>query len=152
MFEILFNKETVFNMKNKYQHFKRGFSRLNLVALLLLFIKTVAKTAPHAVCNNGWYHGYQGLGIKYTVTDTAYSSDTLVIGGGMLSGCSQFSGDDNFDSCGVVQFFDPATTATTPSWTWIVPSLKMVDGTKLAVVGIKAITSNKDGTMFHGVL
>ncbi len=112
----------------------------------------MTKTAPHAICNNGWYQGYQGLGLKYTVADTAYSSDTLVIGGGMLSGCKQFSGDDNFDSCGVVQFFEPASTATTPSWTWIVPSLKMEDGTELGVVGIKAITSDIDGIKFHGVL
>jgi hypothetical protein len=139
-------------MENKYQNFKRGFSHINLVALFLFFIKTVAKTAPHAVCNNGWYHGYQGFGLKYTVADTAYSNDTLVIGGGMLSGCSQFSGDDYFDSCGVVQFFDAGTTAITPSWTWIFPSLKMADGTKLGVVGIKAITSNKNGKKFHGVL
>jgi hypothetical protein len=75
-----------------------------------------------------------------------------VIGGGKSTGCSQFTGDDNFDSCGVVEFFDPGTTAINPSWTWIISSLKLEDGTRLGVVGIKAITSTKYGDYFHGVL
>ncbi len=62
-------------MVQKHQNHKRFFSRLSLTILWIMFIKTLAKTAPHAVCNNGWYHGYQGLGINYTVADTAYSAD-----------------------------------------------------------------------------
>ncbi len=86
------------------------------------------------------------------MADTAYFSDTPVIGNGMLSGNKQFLGDDNFDSCGVVQFFEPGTTDTAPSRTWIVPSLKMEDRTELGVVGFKAITSLPGGNKFHGVL
>ena len=70
----------------------------------------------------------------------------------MLSGYKHLLDDDNFDSCCVIQCFEPGTTDTAPSRTWLVPSLKMEDGTELGVVGFKAITSLPGGNKFHGVL
>jgi hypothetical protein len=75
-----------------------------------------------------------------------------MIGGGISSGCSLFSGDNEFDSCGVVEFFDPGTTKMSPNWSWIIPSVTMTDGTKLGVVGIKAINSSPGSTAIFVVL
>ena len=48
---------------------------------------SVLLLAVHAVCNNGWYYGYQGVIVHYTAiaTQNAYHSDYAMAIGGSVS-------------------------------------------------------------------
>ena len=67
---------------------------------------------PRAICNhdesrgdNGWYFGYQELGVQYTCFDSIHD-DKMIIGGSMASGCKSIDPTMPNDYCAVLTLFE----------------------------------------------
>lgn len=95
------------------------------------------------MCNNGWYHGYQGLGLVFTHLAASYNYDNYAVGGG-IADCQAVS-QANLLSCGVVEYFQYPSVV--PNWTTVKPSFTTAAGADWGLVGISGLSLNADSNL-----
>ena len=55
------------------------------------------------ICNDGWYHGYQEIGVQYTCIDSN-TEGYMLLGGSMANGCQEFDATSPNDYCAILSY------------------------------------------------
>ena len=105
--------------------------------MLLLLLLTFSAHAL-SVCNTGWYHGYQGVGLIYSQKAIATDFSDYVIGGGIASNCAKILPSADFPSCAVIEFLR-STSLVTPALTHIVPAVQITSIIRWGVNDVKGL-------------